>query len=91
MISSSFKKLIKAVFDQAGFDVIRRRDSPRRTLLGLPTRQIRTVIDVGANTGQFAKEISRFFPNAKVYPCLSHSVNSLSGPKHRKKGLSHAI
>jgi FkbM family methyltransferase len=28
---------------------------------------IRTIIDVGANTGQFAKHISRFFPNAKIY------------------------
>ena len=67
MISAVFKRLIKAGFNQAGFDLVRRKNSPAQTLLGLETRPIRTVIDVGANTGQFARLISGFFPNAKLY------------------------
>lgn len=67
MISAGFKRLIKAGFSQAGFDVVKRKNSPALTLLGLQSRPIRTVIDVGANIGQFAKKISSFFPNAKLY------------------------
>ena len=67
MINSQLKRLVKSVFNQAGFDVVRRESSPSLTLLGLRSRPIQTVIDVGANTGQFAKNISGFFPNAKLY------------------------
>ena len=67
MITTGLKRLIKAGFNQAGLDVVRRKNSPSQTLLGLRARPIRTVIDVGANTGQFAKLISGFFPNAKLF------------------------
>ncbi len=42
--------------------------SPRwdKRLLGLSRRKIRTIIDVGANRGQFAKQMRRQFPNAKI-------------------------
>lgn len=63
----SFKKIFKTGLNRAGFDLVRQKNSPRMTLLGLQARPIRTVIDVGANTGQFAKKISVFFPNAKIY------------------------
>lgn len=64
---STFKRSVKAVLNKFGLDLIRAGNSPSHTLLGLRTRPIRTVIDVGANTGQFAKKISGFFPNAKTY------------------------
>lgn len=67
MLRTVFKRIIKTGFKQAGFDVVRRHNSPTQTLLGLKSRPIRTVIDVGANTGQFARIISGFFPNAKLY------------------------
>lgn len=51
----------------AGIGVTRLKNSPKQTLLGLRTRPIRTVIDVGANSGQFAKYISVFFPKAELY------------------------
>lgn len=50
-----------------GLDVMRLRQSPGRTMLGLANRNIRTVIDVGANTGQFARMASEFFPRAELY------------------------
>lgn len=64
---SSIKQLIKVGFNLAGFDIVRNKNSPEQTLLGLKSRPIRSVIDVGANTGQFAKKISDFFPEAKLY------------------------
>jgi FkbM family methyltransferase len=64
---STFKQLLKAGFNQVGLDLLRTKNSPAYTLLGLRFRPIRTVIDVGANTGQFAKKISGFFPHAKTY------------------------
>lgn len=42
-------------------------NSPAYTLFGLRSRPIRTVIDVGANRGQFARYISGIFPQAKIY------------------------
>lgn len=64
---STFKLSVKAGLNKFGLDLIRAGNSPSHTLLGLRTRPIRTVIDVGANTGQFAKKISGVFPNAKTY------------------------
>jgi len=61
------KLLIKKVFNILGFDIMRLNKSPRYTLIGLKQLPIRTIIDVGANEGQFAKQILKVFPNATVY------------------------
>jgi len=69
-MKKSFKKLVRAGLNRAGFDVVGLRHSPnrtRQTLLGLRSRPIRTVIDVGANTGQFSREVSGLLPSAKFY------------------------
>ena len=50
-----------------GYDIRRVKNFPLLTLCGLRSLPIRTVIDVGANTGQFARYISRFFPQAEIY------------------------
>ncbi|MGB5080127.1 MAG: FkbM family methyltransferase, partial [Burkholderiales bacterium] len=65
-----FKRLARACLNRAGFDVVGLRNSPnrpRQTLLGLKARPIRTVIDVGANTGQFSREVSALLPGARFY------------------------
>lgn len=84
----SVKTCIKIILDKFGYDVIQINNSPRKTLLGLRSSGINTVIDVGANTGQFAKKIIKFFPNASIY-CfeplpsafkdLSHWASSYGG------------
>lgn len=61
------QKMAKTAFNRAGFDIIRASNNPRRTLLGLRDSSFQTIVDVGANTGQFAKHISSFFPEAKIY------------------------
>src|SRR5687768_1393744 len=61
------RPLIKRLLWRLGYDLIRRQESPRATLLGLRTRHIRTIIDVGANSGQFAREIAPLFPAAQLH------------------------
>jgi len=65
--SIMIRKTIRSVANSFGFDVVREKNRPNLTLLGIRGWPIRTIIDVGANTGQFAKKISAFFPNAKLY------------------------
>ncbi len=50
-----------------GLDVRRARPTSGDTLLGLRARPIRTVLDVGANIGQFAKQVRAVFPDARLY------------------------
>jgi FkbM family methyltransferase len=61
------KKLTKRAFNQVGLDIVRLSNNPTYSLLGLNNLPIETVIDVGANTGQFAKMISSIFPKAHIY------------------------
>lgn len=63
----SLKNTVRSAVNRLGFDVIRLKRSPQRTLLGLPRLNIGTIIDVGANQGQFARMISDFFPRAELY------------------------
>lgn len=61
------KSALKSMFNRLGFDIISIKNSPKQTLCGLRSLPIQTVIDVGANTGQFARQISRVFPRASLY------------------------
>jgi FkbM family methyltransferase len=61
------KSMVKALLARMGFNVVRNEASPHKTLLGLAQLPFRTIIDVGANTGQFARTISEFFPTARIY------------------------
>lgn len=58
---------LKDFFRVLGLDIVRIKNIPRETLAGLRYRPIRTVIDCGANEGQFARYISRFLPDASLY------------------------
>lgn len=61
------RELIKQCL--AHFDIIVRRRSlsPSVTLLGLRQLPIRTILDVGANLGQYASFLSGHFPTARLY------------------------
>jgi len=61
------KRVIRKTFNLIGLDIVKMSKSPRHTLLGLRNLPIRTIIDVGANTGQFAKMILDVFPEAYIY------------------------
>lgn len=66
-IYNGFASAIKGALGKFGLEITKASRSPRHTLLGLGQLPIRSVIDAGANRGQFAAEISRFFPTADLY------------------------
>lgn len=50
-----------------GLDLLRIKNSPRLSLLGLKGRPFRTILDVGANIGQFARQMRQLFPAAQIH------------------------
>jgi len=58
---------VKKGLAEAGIDIRRQAENPAHNLLGLRALGVRTVLDVGANEGQFAREALRWFPEAHVY------------------------
>lgn len=61
------KSALKSIFHSLGLDIILIKDNPKQTLCGIRSLPIQTIIDVGANTGQFARQISQIFPKASMY------------------------
>lgn len=64
---SLIKDLVKSAFRSVGADVMRVKNSPAITWLGLRAAGIQTIIDVGANTGQFGRLVSKYFPSANMF------------------------
>lgn len=61
------QKLIKKTFNIFDLDIVRASKNPKHTLINLRHLPIRTIIDVGANEGQFAKMIINVFPEAHIF------------------------
>ncbi|MFX0133319.1 MAG: FkbM family methyltransferase [Candidatus Hodarchaeota archaeon] len=60
-------RTIKKTFNYFGLDIVKKSKVPQWSFLGLKNIAIKTIIDVGANTGQFAKSILPIFPRAIIY------------------------
>ncbi|HEY4498883.1 MAG TPA: FkbM family methyltransferase [Candidatus Paceibacterota bacterium] len=63
---SALKRVLNLFFRPFGLEV-RKYIPPLDTLEWVKFRGIKTVIDVGANTGQFAAEIRKKLPDAMIY------------------------
>jgi len=78
---------LRKMFWKAGIDVRRYRPEPDH-LLWLKEVGIKTVIDVGANIGQFAHEIRIDLPDAHIYSfeplkdCYDEMVESMKNDKN---------
>ena len=60
------RRLSQQVLGRFGLRVSRLQNDPHVTLLGLRSRPIRSVIDVGANVGQFGRWVRAAFPEAAL-------------------------
>ena len=58
------KSFIRAPFIVIGYDIVRRR---KRDYIWLQELEIRTLLDIGANVGQYASEMRKIFPKAQIY------------------------
>lgn len=63
----SLKLQIKRLINRTGWSITRNHNDLEYTLLGLRKRPIRTIFDIGANTGQSAKNYRKLFPEATIY------------------------
>ncbi len=60
------KRAIRGVLGRMDLEIRRIPGSAKNRYRWLHDFRIRTVLDVGANTGQFAREIHRFLPDATI-------------------------
>lgn len=67
MRGSALRKSARKFVQRMGYDIVRLDYSPREGLAGLRNRSFGTVIDCGANLGQFARFISKYFPHAALH------------------------
>jgi len=61
------RSFVKQLFNSVGLELIRLKNVPRSTFLGLSERGFNTVLDVGANDGGFARWASRVLPAARIH------------------------
>ena len=62
-MSTELKDAAKRTFETLGLDIKFHRDPLRF----LRTQGIRTVLDIGANRGQFAAQVRKVLPDAAIY------------------------
>jgi FkbM family methyltransferase len=76
------KKLTKSLFRLCGLD-IRRVDPTENNYVWLAKHNISAVLDIGANTGQFAQMIHKILPHAAIFSfepiegCYNHLVKNM--------------
>lgn len=91
-------KLVKNIAGIFGFIYIGKNKIPKKTLLGMNNANIQSVIDIGANTGQFSRYIRSVLPDAQIYafeplPGAYHSLEKWASsiPNRKVEAFHMAI
>lgn len=89
----SMKHLATAFFAKFDLHIERLSKHSRETLLGLSGENVRNVLDIGANTGQFARVALKRFPRAKIwcFEPLPGAYNLLKELERRSDGRIAAL
>ena len=87
---------IKRMLRRVGIDLRRVHNSPEHTWLGLRRVQFETIVDVGANRGQFAREALDLFPNACIHcfeplPEMSRSLRQWAADLGHGRVFVHQV
>lgn len=91
----NMKKVIKKLVHSLGLD-IRKHQEAIHPLDFLKNHDVRTVMDIGANVGQFAEEVRAILPQAQIYsfePITSVYAELLKNRKgdSKWKGFNYAL
>jgi FkbM family methyltransferase len=62
-----WKRVARSLLSKAGFHIQRKSECPQFNLVGLGRIPFATILDVGANEGQFAREFMQHFPGAAFF------------------------
>jgi FkbM family methyltransferase len=84
------KRQFVRMLHRLGFDLVRVREDIESYFSGIDRLSINTVIDVGANRGQFAKKALSFFPKAHIY-CFEPGKKSFADLKKWADGQNGRI
>lgn len=89
----SAKSVLHRLLKYSGVDIVKWYKVPENTLLGLTEYDIRTVLDIGANSGQSARFYRQVFPNALIYSFepLPAAYKELDEWAQRQKGKARAL
>ncbi len=68
-VKGFLRRVVKGALHRVGLDVVRLRPDEKTKLLGLGRLGVRSVVDVGANVGQFAALAAAALPGAQIH-CL---------------------
>jgi len=84
------KIFVKKLLNACGLDIIKQSKNSAYAWLGLRRLPIRTIIDVGANVGQFARTASQAFPAAHIYcfeplPEAIQALSEWAGKQHHRQ------
>ncbi|MBR0779578.1 FkbM family methyltransferase [Bradyrhizobium diazoefficiens] len=87
------KYLATAILAKFDLHVERLSKHPKETLLGLSGENVRNVLDIGANTGQFARVALDRFPRARIwcFEPLPAAYELLKGIERRSDGRVTAL
>lgn len=82
--------LLKSLGQTLGFHVQRNHHNPAYTLMGLRREAFETVLDVGANRGQFAQAMLAEFPDA-TFHCFEPMPDAFQDLANWARGQSRVI
>ncbi len=80
------KGIVKVALNRCGLEIRRLTENPQYNTLGLRSLGIQTVLDVGANEGQFARYVTRVLPSVRIY-----SFEPLTGPFAKLKQWTEEV